>query len=484
MVFSAAVISILIGASAPNADAVRAAAERAAAELSRAFAALPDRGTTRVVACPDLGEGAGAAGAGRVAAEVVAIRFGAATGVNVIDRAKLEALLGEQRLQAMLGQGSGAPDPDLLKRSGAQAMIQGRVEEVAGKLGVTLRLVAAGGRTLASASSGEAPTAAASSAHVPLPPPPARAAGGESSRIEVAMLKLADGLASGFGRLPGSSRYRRLAVLTFSEVGEESKKRHMGTIVTAEIATDLRRDNGLLLVERTKLNEVLGELKVQQMTAVDAGQAGKIGQLADAQALVIGSVADAGDRFLVNARIVATSSGETLAAESVSVPASGMVALASDAVVLRSKSGAALRSVVPGLGQFYNHQDAKAWVFIGAQATLFGAALGFHLAGQSAYSQYQSQTTRDQLGGSPSQAATDLYDTASARYTTRNWLLAAGAAVWVAGIVDAYISGVDGETLLGGGAPVASGATPRELWLTPLPAPDGRGAGLALVGRF
>jgi TolB-like protein len=407
----------------------------------------------------------------------------------VLDRAKLEAVFGEARLSAMLGQSAAAPDPELLRRTGAQAMLLGRVEESAGRVSVTLRLVGASGKVLATAAASEpaapAPGAAISAGSVPLPPAPARAGGGESARVEVAMRKLADGLAAGFAKLPGSARYRRLAVLSFTEVGDEAKRRQMGTIVTAEIATNLRRDHGLLLVERAKLTEVLGELKLQQMTSVDGGQAGRIGQLADAQALVIGSVADAGERFLVNARIVSTTTGETLSAESSSVAAAGMVALSSDALVLRSRSGAAMRSMVPGMGQFYNRQNGKGWAFIGAHAVVFGAALGYHLAGQSAYDKYKSQTTRDQLGGtSPSQRATDLYDTAATRFQTRNWLLVGGLAVWVTGIVDAWMSGVDGEALLGGGTVADAGAPRSGVAVVPAASPSGQGAGLALVGRF
>jgi TolB-like protein len=292
----------------------------------------------------------------------------------------------------------------------------------------------------------------------------------------VAIRRLSDGLAAGFARLPGNARYRRLAVLGFSEVGEESTRRKMGTIVTAEIATTLRRDHGLLLVERARLAEVLGELKLQEMISVDAASAGKVGAMADAQALVIGSVADAGDRFLVNARIVATQSGETLAAESSTVPAAGLVALASDAVVLRSRSGAVFRSVlVPGFGQFYNRQPAKGWAFIGAEVALLGTALGFHLAGNAAYDDYRAVGAG--AGGSPSQRATELYDTAASRYRTRNWLLVGAAAVWALNVVDAYASGVDGEAAMGGGAGLAARIAPVVL-------PGADGVVVALTGRF
>ncbi|HEX9401954.1 MAG TPA: FlgO family outer membrane protein [Anaeromyxobacter sp.] len=254
-----------------------------------------------------------------------------------------------------------------------------------------------------------------------------------------------------------------------TEIGDLAQKKRIGAIVTAEVATDLRRDHDLLLVERAKLGEILGELKLQQMAGVDAAQAGQIGRLADAQALVIGTVSEAGDRFLVNARIVATQTGETLAAESTSLQAAGMVALASDAVVLRSRSDAVYRSLIaPGWGQLYNRQPVKAWIVIGVELGLGAAALGYHLSGRSDYDRYRSAGP-GQLGAQPSVEAQRLYDDAASKYRVRNGLLVAFAGVWALNVADAWLSGVDGARML-------SGAGARGPAIVPMALPGG-GAG-------
>jgi TolB-like protein len=295
------------------------------------------------------------------------------------------------------------------------------------------------------------------------PARPAPASAAAPGSVEIAIRRLSDGLAAGFARLPGNARYRRLAVLVFSEVGEQTKKRKLGTIVTAEVATVLRRDHGLLLVEREKLGQLLGELKLQEMLSLDASQASRIGQVADAQAIVIGSVAETGDRYLVTARIVSTQTGESLAAESASIPEAALVAVASEAVVLRSRGDAAFRSlIVPGLGQFYNRQPVKGWAFAGLTLGLAGGAVGFHLAGTSARSSYDKATN-------PTDAET-FYGRASDRFRTRNWLLVGLAAAWTVNVLDAYLSGVDGQAMLGGVA------------LAPAPVPGG--GGLVLAARF
>lgn len=459
-------------------DALDRAAASAAKELAKGLS-NPARPKIAAVAVPPFGEvGPAAANSGARAAELVAQHFSEVTKLKALDRGKLAAQIEEKRLAELSGKPS-----ELAKIARAQASILGEVQDQGDELVLSARLVLPTGAVLATSRQTFAlpkPAAQAKPARESADaapegkknePEPKRLGGVESSSVEVAMRKLADRIAEGFSKLPGSARYRRLAVLPFSDLGEESKKRQIGAIVTAELATDLRRDHNLLLVERSQLNRVIDEMKLQSAVADDPGQTGKLAALADAQALVIGSVAEAGDQYLVNARVVASETGQTLAAESAHVQAAGLVAVASDAVVLRSRSGAIFRSVlIPGWGQFYNRQAWKGYAFLGGEVALFGSALAFHFAGNSAYSQYEKKTSRADLGADPSSEAAALYSKATSRYQVRNGLLIAGAVVWVLNIVDAYASSVDGEAMLSGG--VASGAPRR---LAPLVAATGDG---------
>jgi TolB-like protein len=416
--------TVCMAAWSARADDLRAAAEGVGQKLGAALQAAPERRSISAVASQSFAEqGAAAAGLGAQAAAIVGEKLGAATKVAVLDRLKLAATPGQ---------------------TPAQVSLIGSVQENGETLLLQARLVLIStGKVLASA---QQPFTAAKGKAL-------RAAGAiESQSIEVAMRRLADGLAVGFEKLPGSSRYRRLAVLPFSDVGDQAEKRKIGTIVTAEVATNLRRDHGLFLVERARLAEVMSEVKLGQSGAVDSASAPEIGKLADAQALVIGTASDLGDRYLIDARIVGAENGETLAAESASVPAAGMVALASDAVVLRSRKDAAFRSLlIPGWGQIYNREPVKGGVILASEVGLFGAAIAFHFLGEKAYSDYTSKTSAGSLGGDPTQTAQSLYDTAHSRYQTRNVLLFVAGGLWLANIFDAYFSGVDGDSLLAGG---------------------------------
>lgn len=154
----------------------------------------------------------------------------------------------------------------------------------------------------------------------------------------------------------------------------------------------------------------------------------------------------AGDRFPVNARVVATETGETLVADNTATPAAGLIALSGDSVVLRSKSGAAFRStIIPGWGQFYNCEEIKRGAFLLVELGILGTVIGYPLAGMGKESDYNNKKTREALCGSdvacdPTQAAESLRLGAESNCGTRNLLLV-GAGFWVLNLIDAYLSG-------------------------------------------
>ena len=380
------------------------------------------------------------------------------------------------------------------QQTAVQALVVGDV--LGGDSGAPLKasvrvLSSQSGATLADESAtlgGSAPLAAqrpaavaAGPSSVSAPAPRPRNAT-ESASVDVAMRKIADQLMLGFNK-GGNARYQRLAVLPFTETGAEARKRELGAVVTAELSTSLRRDHGALLVERQKLQQVMGEIKLGQSGAVDAASAPEIGKLADAQALVLGSVAEAGDRYLIDARIVSTETAETLAAASESVPAANLVALSSDAIVLRSKKDAIFRSLlIPGWGQIYNREPVKGYVFMGAIGASIGTGIAFHLIGASAEQAYKSANDAALCAsaGLPAtctaeqkQAAADSLRTkAESRYTVRNVALGVAGSLWLLNVLDAYFSGVDGDKLLGGAT----------AWVAPEPA--GLSGGVAWAKKF
>lgn len=456
------VLTILAARAA--AEDVSSAARRAAASLLAQLEARPPRPPLHAVAVApfkDAGVPAGA-GIGRAFADALAAELARAGKVQVRDWSVIDAAVREQALQAAFSGASALPAVPTV-----QALVVGEAVAPAdgGPIRVGVRVVLVPSGAVAATESlrvdppgRSAPGAAASAPRVEA----------EARSVDVAIRRIADALAAGFQKLPGNARYRRLAVLRFSEVGPEAKRRELGTVVTAELSTNLRRDHGLLLVEREKLGSVLAEVKLGEMGLLDAKTAPRLGQMADAQALVLGSVSDVGGKFLVNARIVSSDAAETLAVAQESIPAATLVAFSADAVVLRSRKDAVFRSMLlPGFGQLYNRQPVKAVAFGVAELGLLGGALALHLSGASAERDYRSKTGPGALGSDPGATAAALRERAEDRYATRNVLLWAAAGVWALNVADAYWSGVDGD------AAVAA---------APLPLPGG--GGIALAGRF
>jgi TolB-like protein len=451
---AAALVALaLLAAPAARAEEAGEAGKRLAQSLLRQLAAHPPRTPVGAVAVSPPRDAA--VPQAREVSDALSAALAAQGQLQLRDWAQLDRALADR-----VRQGALAGDLDLPALPSIQGIVVTEAALAAdGKARVQVRLVAVpGGAALAadSATVDPAPEAVKVSGAPVLPV--------QSASIEITMRRMADALAAGFYKLPGSARYRRLAVVDFAEAGESARKRELGRVVAAELATNLRRDHNLILVERSRLGSVMAEMKLAQMGLVDAKQATDLGRLADAQALILGSVSDAGDRFLVDARIVSAEDGQALAAASEAISAASLVALSSDAVVLRSRRDAVFRSMLaPGWGQLYNREPKKGIGFAAAEAVVLGGALVFHLQGQRAEDQYHSKTSAGDLGSDPSAAAASLRRRADRAYGTRNTLLWVALGVWAVNVADAWYSGIDGEAALalapapGGGTLVVAG---------------------------
>ena len=257
----------------------------------------------------------------------------------------------------------------------------------------------------------------------------------ESEAIVVALRRLSDELAGSIAAgVPDSIRYVRAAVVDFDESGDGARRRELGKVVAAEVATVLRRDHGIILVERGRLRSIMDEHALAMAGVVDPSTAVELGALLGADLLILGDVSEMGDRYRVNVRAVGTQDAGVVGSAQGSLPAAGLVALSADAVVLRSRSGAVFRSVlIPGWGQFYNRQATKGGILLGLEGAVLGAALGFHLVGQSHEAEYNASTD--------SATAMRTRELAESRYRARNMLLIGAGGLWLVNVVDAWAFG-------------------------------------------
>lgn len=275
----------------------------------------------------------------------------------------------------------------------------------------------------------------------------------EARGLDARVRRLTDALARTLKRLPGDVRDQSFAVMPFAENGEESKSRQLGLVVSDLVVTNLARDHRVSLTERGQLRLIFEEQALGAMGAVDDKQAAQVGKLAGARALVVGEVDDLGDAFRVGARVVDAESGEVLGADEVKLPKEELIAFSADAVVLRSRSGAAFRSLVaPGWGQLYNREPIKAGIVGGAVGVL-ALATGVTLTTAAITHANYSGFRPDQLKGvaatqeNISATVTGLRQAANAQYTAAAILGGVTAAAWLGGALEAYLSGTDVESL-------------------------------------
>lgn len=266
------------------------------------------------------------------------------------------------------------------------------------------------------------------------------------------MRRLADDVARAVDALPGEARYQRFAVMRFDESGQLAKDNELGLLVAAELTSTLRGDHGLLLVEREQLNRVIEELALGQTGIIDESQSVEVGKVLGVDALILGSVSDAGAQYRVNAKVVSVSTGEVAATAQASLPAADLVALSSEAVVLRTRTGALYRStLLPGWGQLYNRQPGKAALFVGAEGASIGLAAAFHLLSN------QTQSTYDGLGPeAPQERFDNLRRKIHDQRRFRNAFIYAAIGIHALNLIDAFLSGqtYESATVSGPGAGV------------------------------
>ena len=298
-----------------------------------------------------------------------------------------------------------------------------------------------------------AATAAAAAAEDARAQQPRSNAAREATGLDARMRVLAESLAVALKRLPGDHREQRFAVVPFENVSDEAQQKSLGLVVSDLVVTDLARDHRLPMIERSQLGAVMNELALQQSGAVDDAKALQVGKLAGARALVVGRVSDGGDVFVVSARAVDAETGAVIVAEDVKLPKAELVAFSANAVVLKSKSGAMFRSVVlPGWGQSYNGEDAKGLV-LGALtiglgvSTVVAGGLGVYNGFIDYPTAHLREPTKSLSAAEKGAYIEGLRTNAAAQLTAAAVLAGATAVAWVVTVTDAYVSGVDVESL-------------------------------------
>ena len=117
----------------------------------------------------------------------------------------------------------------------------------------------------------------------------------------------------------------RVAVHYFDNRTHEAEWDVLCKGVADMLITDLAQVPGLTLVEREKLDAVVGELKLQHTQWFDPKSAQQVGRLLGANVVVTGQFLEVKPTLAIEARAVEVGSGKVLATTRVSGPYSSTV---------------------------------------------------------------------------------------------------------------------------------------------------------------
>lgn len=149
----------------------------------------------------------------------------------------------------------------------------------------------------------------------------------------------------------------RCAVMEFDENGSSVREKKLGKIVSELVGSRLVQNHAIRLVERARIDELKKEVTFSNSAAVNPQTAQKVGAFLGAQAIVVGSVSEAGADYIINARLVSVKTGEILLSADATVRREGLIAFAEEAVEVKSRVGAIYRAFLPGWAQFYMGPD-------------------------------------------------------------------------------------------------------------------------------
>ncbi|MFZ9886558.1 MAG: FlgO family outer membrane protein [Myxococcota bacterium] len=322
-------------------------------------------------------------------------------------------------------------DPAVLGDLSADHVILGTVLDAGNELALELRLLdVESGRSVSQQTVTLSGARAASSVGAP----------SVRQGIDDAAVQLQQSL----GALPGNPRYQRIAVLPLDARGDAVTASGADRLAQSQLTAALDRA-GYLVVERGELSAALDQMALG--AALGEESAPQLGKLLDAQAIVFGAVADAGDVFALTLRVVSTESAVVLGTASAELPRDGVVTLAEGMIETRTPAEAAVRSaVVPGWGQVYNREGGKAVVFASTALLALGVTAALGTSGALTQLRYRDYApvpgTTPQAASGESEA---LRQQANGLYLAAGASAAVTAAVWAGSAVDALFTALRHE---------------------------------------
>jgi TolB-like protein len=127
------------------------------------------------------------------------------------------------------------------------------------------------------------------------------------------------GLATVLALAPARARAAdmRVAVMEFTSATKDADLASLGKGLQSMVTTDLANVQAIKVVERERLKDVQGELKLSHGQGFDKATAAKIGKLVGATHLFVGSYTVVGERMRLDGRLITIASGTVVLAEQI-----------------------------------------------------------------------------------------------------------------------------------------------------------------------
>ncbi|MBU8895206.1 hypothetical protein KRR26_06295 [Corallococcus sp. M34] len=138
----------------------------------------------------------------------------------------------------------------------------------------------------------------------------------------------------------------RVCVLRFRSLGEDARLPPLEEALAEAVVTDVGQQPGLRIIERGQLDLDLREQDFSNGPRVDPETRARLGRIAGAEVVIIGSVQRSGDVLRAAARFVHVESGEVLDSVRVEAPAQAPFALQD---VLAERVRTLLPALIPRL---------------------------------------------------------------------------------------------------------------------------------------
>jgi TolB-like protein len=140
--------------------------------------------------------------------------------------------------------------------------------------------------------------------------------------IQESVVKLLSSLSFQYAEKQPEGVYfkKPIAVMPFIEEGEMAEQYNLGTVTEELIRKVIVNSTYFLLTERKNLEFILKEIEFSLSDLASEQTAIRVGNLTGAAYFIAGSVAETGDSFLLNVRLIDVETGVVIGADSVYIP--------------------------------------------------------------------------------------------------------------------------------------------------------------------